>query len=183
MKQSKLMSLIEATVSILVGFGISLTAQVLILPLLGVAISFSQNLTFALIMTAISIARQYVMRRVFEALHIRRPLSPFMHAVIEERFRQIEKEGWSTRHDDLEHTRGDLGRAGACYIIHAGTVSITPPHDWPWDGEWWKPHGIRRDLVRGVALAIAEGERFDRMRKGFVAIEARDVPAKHRRAF
>jgi hypothetical protein len=197
MKQSKTMSLIEAVVSILVGFGISLTAQVLILPLLGVAISFSQNLTFALIMTAISIARQYVMRRAFEALHIRRPLSAFMQAVVAERFRQIEQEGWSTEHDDM-HNSGELARAGGCYALRAGS----PPFDdgqtmenssflsmeWPWSSDWWKPAGFRRDLVKACALIIAEGEKFDRSRKsrlptGFIATSPAELPRQHRRAF
>ena len=51
-------------------------------------------------MTAISIARGFLLRRLFEALHIRRPLSPFMQAVIAERVRQVEVEGWSSEHDD-----------------------------------------------------------------------------------
>ena len=164
MKQSRIMSLIEAVVSILVGFGISVTAQAVFLPMFGVTISFAQNISFALVMTALSIARQYILRRIFEALHIRRPLSPFMQAVIAERFRQIEQEGWSIEHDD-EHDHGELGRAAAAYLLHAGTESKTVPHEWPWDGSWWKPQGWRRDLVRAGALLIAEGERRDRARK------------------
>jgi hypothetical protein len=167
MKQSKLMSLIEAITSIVVGFGISLAAQVFILPLLGVAISFSQNLTFALIMTAVSIARQYTMRRVFEALHIRRPLSAFMLAAIAERYRQIEQEGWSAEHDD-DHRAGELAAAGSCYARSAGNpvhASMGAPAGWPWSPEWWKPAGFRRDLVKACALIIAEGDKFDRNRK------------------
>lgn len=163
MKQSRIMSLIEAIVSILVGFGISVAAQAFFLPLMGVEISLRQNLGFALIMTAISIVRQYLMRRVFEALHVRRPLSPFMQAVIAERFRQIDQEGWDTGHDD-RHVRGELGRAGATYLLHAGTASDTVPGTWPWD-DGFKPKGLRRDLVRGCALGIAEGEARDRDRK------------------
>ncbi|MGL3208716.1 DUF7220 family protein [Bradyrhizobium sp. BR 1433] len=157
------MSLLESAINILVGFGISLVAQMTLLPMLGVAVTFHQNLLFALIMTVISIVRSYCLRRLFEALHIRRPLSAFMQAVIAERFRQIEREGWSTEHDD-GYDRGTLGRAGAAFILHAGTESPTVPHEWPWTREWWRPAGYRRDLVRGVALAIAEGERFDRNR-------------------
>ena len=164
MKQSKAMSLVESLINIAVGFGISLLAQMFFLPLLGVTIEFRQNLLFALIMTVISIVRSYSLRRMFEALHIRRPLSPFIQAAIAERFRQIEGEGWSLDHDD-KHNPGELAQAGACYLIHAGTESGTTPHDWPWNDGWWKPAGYRRDLVRGVALAIAEGERFDRSRK------------------
>lgn len=163
MKQPRAMSLLESVMNILIGFGISLIAQMTVLPALGVTISIKQNILFALVMTAISIARSYCLRRLFEALNIRRRLSPFMQAVVAERFRQIEREGWSIEHDD-GHDRGTLAKAGAAYILHAGTESPAMPHEWPWTREWWKPRGYRRDLVRGVALAIAEGERFDRNR-------------------
>ncbi len=164
MKQSKLMSMLESIINIVVGFGISLTAQAFFLPLLGVEVSFHQNLMFALIMTVISIVRSYCLRRVFEALHIRRPLSPFLQACMAERFRQVDVEGWSIEHDD-KHDRGEMAKAGATYLLFAGTVSLTLPQTWPWDADWWKPAGYRRDLVRGVALGIAEGEKFDRDRK------------------
>lgn len=165
MKQSRLMSMLETTLSTAAGFGLSLLIQWLVLPwLLHVEIPLHTNIVFALIMTAVSLARGFVLRRVFEALHIRRPLSPIMQAVIAERFRQIDQEGWSTDHDD-KHNRGELAQAGASYLLHAGTESVTAPHEWPWTADWWKPNGYRRDLVRGIALAIAEGERFDRMRK------------------
>lgn len=169
MKQSKLMSLIEAIVSILVGFGISVAAQAFFLPLLGVAISWHANLSFALIMTVISIARQFVMRRIFEALHIRRPLSPFMQAVVAERFRQIEAEGFDLSHDD-KHRRGELAAAGAVYALHGQTADIIgkgaigPLCFWPWDDAWWKPQDVRRNLVKACALILAEGEKFDRAR-------------------
>lgn len=167
MKQSKFMSMLESIINIVVGFGISLAAQIFFLPLLGVSISFSQNLTFALIMTVISIARSFILRRVFEALHIRRPMSPFIQACVAERFRQIEAEGWSLEHDD-RHDEGDLASAAACYAQCAGvnTVeNVEPPPGWPWESSWWKPAGFRRDLVRAAALIIAEGEKFDRNRK------------------
>ena len=164
MKQSRAMSLVESIINIVIGFGMSLLAQWFFLPLLGVHIDFAQNLEFALIMTAVSIARQFLLRRLFEALHIRRPLSPFMEAVIEERYRQIRVEGWSTAHDDA-HLPGELSRAGACYGLRAGSPNPEPPPQWPWEREWWKPHGFRRDLVVAGALNFAEGEKFDRNRK------------------
>jgi hypothetical protein len=178
MKQSKLMSLAESVINILVGFGISLAAQSFFLPLLGVAVSFRQNLLFALIMTAISIARSYVLRRVFEALHIRRPLSPFMQAVIAERFRQIEQEGWDVAHDDA-HSRGEMAQAGAAYALgvdpifcenhdeirSGAVVRVTGRLIWPWSVDWWKPKETRRNWVRAAALIIADGERLDRSRR------------------
>ena len=169
MKQSRSMSLVESVVNILVGFGISLGAQIAFLPLLGVQVTLGQNLVFALIMTVISIARSYALRRLFEALHIRRPLTPAMNAVIAERWRQIEQEGWSHEHDDA-HEPGEMARAGSAYAYAAGNAGRVgmpdhPPVEWPWTGEWWKPAGFRRDLVKACALIVAEIERHDRARR------------------
>jgi hypothetical protein len=173
MKQSRLTSWLESITSTAVGFGISLAAQWFFLPLLGVEIALHQNLMFAAIMTVISIGRGYVMRRVFEHFGIRTKLSPFVQAVLAERRRQIEVEGWSIEHDD-EHAAGELSRAGAAYAAYAhahldvrsgfknfGYASTI----WPWAREWWKPTEFRRDLVKGCALIVAEGERHDRNRK------------------
>lgn len=163
MKQSRLMSWLESLINIAVGFGISLAAQMFFLPLLGVAIDFHQNLLFALIMTVISLLRSYILRRVFEALHIRRPLSSFAQAVIAERVRQIEQEGWDAAHDD-NHYPGELAKAGAAYAFDPGATA--PPMMWPWHDEWWKPEGgLRRNWVKAAALILAEGEKFDRNRK------------------
>jgi hypothetical protein len=163
MKQSRAMSLIESLINIAVGFGLSVAFQAIVLPLLGVNIPLAANLSFALVMTAISIARQFLLRRLFEALHIRRPLSPAMAAVIAERFRQVEAEGWSLDHDD-KHERGELAKAGANYAFFAGADAEMPP-TWPWAREWWKPQNFRRDLIRAAALIVAEIERNDRLRK------------------
>lgn len=164
MKQSRLMSMLETALSTAAGFGLSLFLQWLILPwLLGAPVPLHANLAFAAIMTVASLARGFVLRRIFEAFHIRRPLSPFMQAGIEERFRQIDKEGWSIDHDD-KHERGELAKAGAAYAIGGG-IGSDPPDFWPWTDEWWKPEGgMRRNLVKAAALIIAEGEKFDRGR-------------------
>jgi hypothetical protein len=165
MKQSRLMSLVESLINVAVGFGISCAAQAIFLPMLGVPIPWNANLAFALIMTVISIARSWGLRRLFEAFHIRRPLSPFMQAVIAERFRQVDIEGWSAEHDDKEHAPGEIAIAGAAYAAGAGKRWPMPPTWWPWAREWWKPVDFRRDLVKAGALILAEGEKFDRRRK------------------
>ncbi len=165
MKQSRAASLIEQVTSTAVGFGVALAAQAIFLPLLGVAADLHQNLAFAAIMTVLSIGRGYLLRRVFEALHVRRPLSPFAAAVLAERVRQVEVEGWDNTHDDA-HARGELARAGAAYAIAAGLAGQyrSPPSWWPWRPAWWKPTDFRRDLVKAAALILAEGEKFDRAR-------------------
>lgn len=167
MKQSRLSSLRESVLNVAIGFGVSLVAQVVFLPALGVAISLQQNLVFAVIMTVISIGRSYLVRRLFEALQIRVPLSPAMLAVIAERRRQVDVEGWTAEHDD-RHDVGELASAGSCYANCAGVNSAenaAPPSDWPWSPEWWKPRDFRRDLVRAGALILAELEKFDRSKR------------------
>lgn len=166
MKQSRSTSLLKSIISTVVGFGISLLAQWAILPvLIDAPVPLHANLAFAAIMTVISIARGYALERFFELLGWRMTMSPFTIAALYERHRQKHVEGWSAEHDDREHTTGELACAGATYALHAGTVSETAPHEWPWSDAWWKPSGFRRDLVKACALIIAEGEKFDRDRK------------------
>lgn len=174
MKQSRLASFIEQCLNTASGFALSLIAQWLVLPwLMGVPIAFTANLAFAAIMTVVSIGRGYLWRRLMEALHVRRPLSPFAQAVIAERFRQQEVEGWDVKHDDA-HEDGELARAGAAYAINARShlvdtkgkgIFTLVAQVWPWSPRWWKPTEFRRDLVKAGALIIAEGEKFDRHRK------------------
>lgn len=170
-KQSRIMSLIESVTSIAVGFGISLACQIVFLPMLGVTISLTQNVTFAVIMTVVSICRQYIMRRIFEALHIRNPLSPGALAIVAERRRQIEAEGWTPDHD-LAHKPGELAKAGACYamargthVLHGEMIHAPQPAAWPWESSWWKPADQRRNLVKAGALILAELDRSDHERK------------------
>lgn len=184
MKQSKLVSWIESVTSTAVGFGISLAAQWFFLPLIGVEITLAQNITFAVIMTVISIGRGYALRRIFEHFGIRTKLSPFMQAVIAERRRQIEVEGWDAEHDD-QHQPGELALAGSVYANEAGlhldssipAIKLPPPRNWPWSKHWWKPTDFRRDLVKASALIIAEGEKHDRnRRRSVLPASTSDIP-------
>lgn len=164
MKQSKLMSFTESGINIGVGFGISLGAQMVFLPLIGVPINHTQNFIFACIMTVISLARSFLLRRLFEALHIRTPLSPAMLAVIAERRRQIDVEGWTPEHDAIEHEPSTLARHGAAYLLTASGDTKAARKLWTWDDKWFKPDALRprRDYVRGLALGIAGLELLDR---------------------
>lgn len=67
MTQSRLGSLYEAVMNVLIGFGINFLANSVILPLYGFHITASQNFTMGLLYTGISIARSYVIRRWFNA--------------------------------------------------------------------------------------------------------------------
>jgi hypothetical protein len=70
-KQSRAMSLVEATANVVVGFGVAVLAQVAVFPLFKLHVGFADNLMIAAIFTAISIARSYVLRRIFEAIRVR----------------------------------------------------------------------------------------------------------------
>lgn len=82
-----------------------------------------------------------------------------------ERERQVNIEGFTSEHDD-EHFSGTLVRAAACYLLQesAGLQKFTNgiPRIWPWEQKWWKPKDKRRNLIRALALIVAEIERMDR---------------------
>lgn len=67
MTQSRLGSLIEACINVLIGYWINFSANLLILPLFGLNVTVAQNLALGAIYTAISIARSYAVRRWFNA--------------------------------------------------------------------------------------------------------------------
>lgn len=86
--------------------------------------------------------------------------------VIEERQRQVNDEGFSTFQDD-HYGYGILSSAGACYALEDGEhmthnrrSAITAL--WPFQRKWWKPKDRRRNLIRAMALIMAEVECLDR---------------------
>ena len=61
--QSKLDSFIEAWLNVLIGFGVSVLANFVIFPWVGITASTSQVLLVGLFMTGVSVARSYLVRR------------------------------------------------------------------------------------------------------------------------
>ena len=80
-----------------------------------------------------------------------------------ERKRQVNKEGWSAKHD-ASHTKGELAKAAACYAVEhtdARVVERTDENAWPWDAKWWKPSNDPiKNLIKAGALIAAEIDRF-----------------------
>ena len=66
-RQSCCMSLVEAVVNVAVGYGVAVAAQVLVFPLFGLHVSLSDNLFLGGIFSIVSIARSFVLRRLFES--------------------------------------------------------------------------------------------------------------------
>jgi hypothetical protein len=66
MKQSRSMSLAESVANVAIGFSINFTANLLVLPLFGFAVTPSDALGIGVIFTAIAIVRSFAVRRLFE---------------------------------------------------------------------------------------------------------------------
>ncbi|WP_420567732.1 DUF7220 family protein [Thalassovita sp.] len=75
MKQSRLMSLIEAITNVVIGYGVAVVTQILIFPIFGLHTTLAQNLQMGLIFTGVSIVRSFLLRRVFEAIRVARQRS------------------------------------------------------------------------------------------------------------
>jgi len=71
MKQSRLMSLVEAIANVAVGYGIAVITQIVIFPVFGLHTTLMQNLKMGAVFTVVSIARSFALRRLFEALRVR----------------------------------------------------------------------------------------------------------------
>ena len=67
MTQTRLGSLIEAIINVLIGFSINFGANMLIFPLFGFQITPGANFALGLIYTVISVVRSYAVRRWFNA--------------------------------------------------------------------------------------------------------------------
>ena len=70
MKQRKRTSLIEAVLNTIIGYGIALAGQLIVFPIFGIIVSLQTNLLIGAIFMAISTARSYLLRRLFEALRV-----------------------------------------------------------------------------------------------------------------
>lgn len=71
MKQTRRASLIESVLNTTLGFGVGLAAQIITFPLFGVNLPLVSNMAIAGVFTCVSIARGYVLRRLFESLRVR----------------------------------------------------------------------------------------------------------------
>lgn len=62
-RQTRMESLVEAFINILIGYWISFVANAIVLPLVGLPVSWKQNLMIGFFMTFVSVGRQYIIRR------------------------------------------------------------------------------------------------------------------------
>jgi len=70
LKQSRVMSLVEAIANVIVGYGVAVITQMMIFPAFGLHTTLAQNLTIGALFTIVSIARSFALRRLFEAIRL-----------------------------------------------------------------------------------------------------------------
>lgn len=69
-KQSRLMSLVEALANVVGGYGLAVATQLLVFPLFGLPADFDVAVAIGAIFTVISIARSFLLRRLFETFRV-----------------------------------------------------------------------------------------------------------------
>jgi len=68
MKQSRRMSRIEAATNVAVGYVLAVVTQIAVFPWFGIDAGLSDHLTIGLAFVGVSLARGYLLRRLFERL-------------------------------------------------------------------------------------------------------------------
>lgn len=71
MKQTRKASFAETCLSTAIGYIIACTTQVIVFPWFGLDVPLSHNLMIGAIFTIVSIARGYMVRRLFEHLRVK----------------------------------------------------------------------------------------------------------------
>ena len=66
MTQSRRNSLVEAATNVIVGYALAVGMQIAVFPLFGIHIALGDQLAIGLAFTGVSLARGYVLRRLFE---------------------------------------------------------------------------------------------------------------------
>lgn len=69
--QTRKMSMVEVAVSTAIGYAVALATQMVVFPMLGIAVTVIENVWIGVIFTAVSLARGYAVRRLFNYLHTR----------------------------------------------------------------------------------------------------------------
>lgn len=71
MRQSRIMSMVEAVTNVVVGYGLAIATQIVVFPWFGIETGLAEHMTIGLAFTGVSLARAYLLRRVFEAIRMR----------------------------------------------------------------------------------------------------------------
>ncbi|CUH40961.1 hypothetical protein JSE7799_03702 [Jannaschia seosinensis] len=71
MKQTRTMSLIETVTNVVVGYVLAIATQIVVFPWFGIETGLAEHLGLGLMFVGVSLARGYLLRRLFEAFRVR----------------------------------------------------------------------------------------------------------------
>ena len=66
MTQTRCMSLLESVTNVVVGYVLAIITQIVVFPLFGIVTDLKQHLAIGLAFVVVSLARGFVLRRIFE---------------------------------------------------------------------------------------------------------------------
>lgn len=72
MSQTKKQSVFESITQTLIGLATSILVQIIIYPLMGIPVSFNQNLIITAVFFTVSIIRGYLVRRYFNVKQVKK---------------------------------------------------------------------------------------------------------------
>ncbi|ATQ55039.1 DUF7220 family protein [Paracoccus yeei] len=68
MTQSRALSLVESATNVIVGYVLAVITQIVLFPLFGWNPTLAQNMRIGLVFAGVSLARAYLLRRLFERI-------------------------------------------------------------------------------------------------------------------
>ena len=68
MTQSRIMSMVEAATNVVVGYVLAIATQIVVFPWFGLEAALGEHLTIGMAFVGVSMARSYLLRRLFEAI-------------------------------------------------------------------------------------------------------------------
>ena len=68
MNESRSMSLVEAMTNVIIGYGLAVVTQIIVFPWFGIEAAFGEHLAIGFAFVGVSLARSYLLRRLFEWL-------------------------------------------------------------------------------------------------------------------
>lgn len=70
-EQTRIMSLVEAITNVVVGYVLAIATQIVVFPWFGIKTGLAEHLSIGLIFVGVSLARGYLLRRLFEGIRHR----------------------------------------------------------------------------------------------------------------
>lgn len=68
MSQTRAMSAVESLVNVAIGYLVAVATQLMVFPMFGIQASAKEHLAIGSIFTAVSLARSYCLRRIFNQI-------------------------------------------------------------------------------------------------------------------